>query len=423
VSGGVDLPERAEVVVVGAGLAGLAAARVLHQAGRDVVVIEASDGIGGRVRTDIVDGFRLDRGFQVLLTAYPEVTRQLDVRALDLQRFDPGSVVWLGGHGHRVVDPFRAPRHAWATVRAPIGSLADKARILRWRRRLQRSSAVELLHGPDLPAITRLRAEGFSNAFIDRFLRPLAGGITLDEALSGSSRMLEVIVKMLAEGDAAVPAKGMGAISDQLASMLPPARVVLNQRVDHVDGTSAMIGGRRIDADAVVVATEGPAASALLGLPAVGSRSAACVWFAADSAPLTDKLVVLDGDGSGPIANVAVLSNVAPSYAPPGRVLIAAAGPSDGATTSAPLADQARVQLRGWWGPQVDRWHELRTDLIAHAQPDSRPPFDPKRRQQLGEGRFVCGDHRDTPSIQGALHSGRRCGEAVAAYLAHGTAR
>ena len=422
-SGRAEVPERAEVVVVGAGLAGLAAAGVLHRAGRDVIVVEASDGVGGRVRTDIVDGFRLDRGFQVLLTAYPEVTRQLDVRALDLRRFDPGSVVMLDGRGHRVVDPFRAPAQLWATARAPIGSLTDKARVARWRWRLRRSAAVELLRGADLPAIDKLRAEGFSNTFIDSFLRPLAGGITLDRALSGSSRMFEVIMKMLAEGDAAVPALGMGAISEQLAAAIPSARIMLSTHVDAIDGTSIIVGGHRVHADAVIVATEGPVASSLLGLPAVASRAAGCVWFAADVAPITDKLVVLDGEGRGPIANVAVMSNVAPSYAPAGRVLIAAAAPGiDPATDShaggGALAEQARTQLRSWWGPQVDRWQVLRTDVIAHAQPDSRPPFDPKRRQQIGAGRFVCGDHRDTPSIQGALYSGRRCGEAVVAHLA-----
>ena len=412
--------ERADVVVVGAGLAGLAAACALHEAGRDVVVLEASDGVGGRVRTDVVDGFRLDRGFQVLLTAYPELHRQFDVAALRLQRFDPGALLWTGGRGYAVGDPLRMPPRAWPeAVRAPIGSIADKARIARWRRRLLAGAAADLLRSPDLSAIAALRAEGFSSATIDRFFRPLAGGIQLDLSLRASSRMLAVVFRMLFAGDAAVPADGMGAISEQLAAHVPADRVVLDTPVLAVERTMVRVSGdRTVAADAVVVATEGPAAARLLGLAPVASRAASCVWFAAEAPPVPQRAIVLDGDGTGPVANVAVMSNVAPSYAPPGRALIAAALPGVGADHGlGDAADVARRQLRGWWGPVVDRWQVLRTDVIAHAQPATDPPFSPRRRVDLGGGLFVCGDHRDTPSIQGALFSGRRCAEAVAMAL------
>ena len=427
-SASVPLPERAEVVVVGAGLAGLAAARVLHRAGRDVVVLEASDGVGGRVRTDVVDGFLLDRGFQVLLTAYPELHRQLDVRALRLQPFDPGALVWTGGRGHLVIDPARAPaRTWWAAARAPVGSLLDKARVARWRRRLLTGSARDLLRGPDVPALATLRAAGFSSEMIDRFFRPLAGGIQLDPSLRSSGRMLSIVFRMLFEGDCSLPADGMGAIPAQLATQLPPGRLWLDTPVLGIDGITGrstggiavrVAGDRTVTADAVVVATEGPAAARLLGLPAVVGQPASCVWFGADAAPVAGRAIVLDGDGSGPVANVAVHSAVAPSYAPPGRALVCAAMPGVGPDSGlGDPADAARRQLRGWWGPVVDRWQVLRTDVIAHAQPSSDPPFRPRRSVALGGGLFVCGDHRDTPSIQGALFSGRRCGEAVAATV------
>jgi len=168
----------------------------------------------------------------------------------------------------------------------------------------------------------------------------------------------------------------------------------------------------------VVVATEGPAASRLLGLAPVAGKPSSCVWFAADAPPVSGRAIVLDGDASGPVANVAVHSAVAPSYAPEGRTLVCAAMPGVGPDSGlGDLADAARRQLRAWWGPAVDRWQALRTDVIAHAQPSADPPFHPKRSVALGGGVFVCGDHRDTPSIQGALFSGRRCGEAVAATL------
>jgi hypothetical protein len=192
--------------------------------------------------------------------------------------------------------------------------------------------------------------------------------------------------------------------------------VHLNTPVESLDGSTVILRtGDRITARAIVVATDGPTASTLLGLPAVHSRTAGCVYFSADTPPNDKKYVILDGSGKGPVLNVALISNVAPSYAPPGKHLIAAALPG---VISGDLEQLARKQLREWWGPQVDSWKHLRTYAITHGGPVQSAPFSPKQRVSLGDGRFVCGDHRDTGSIQGALYSGRRCGEAVVRSLA-----
>ena len=409
------VPDSADVVVVGAGLAGLSAARAVHEAGLDVLVLEASDGVGGRVRSDVVEGFTLDRGFQVLLTAYPELETQFDVDALNLRRFEPGAMLWDGKRISVLGDPLRRPKTLVSGALAPIGSVADKARLLRQRIRLARADVGDLLRHDDDTTYHALLSDGFSESMIDGFFRPFVGGIQLDPTLQTSRRMFDVIMRCLLTGDAAVPAGGMGTISTQLASHLPPQAVRLEAPVSAVKPGEVRIGDRVVAAQRVIVATEGPAAASLLGLDAVESNPATCVWFAADEAPVDDRYLILDSSASGPALNIAVMSNVAPEYAPAGKTLIAAACPGiHNPHAEAPV----RKQLALIWGSAVESWRHLRTDTIAHGQPRQYPPFAPKKKIDLGEGLFVCGDHRDTASIQGALFSGRRCGEAVVESLA-----
>ena len=411
-----SLPSQCDVVIVGAGLAGLSAAREIQRHGHSVIVLDSSDAVGGRVRTDIVDGFQLDRGFQVMLTAYPELQTQVDMRALDLRPFDPGALVWRNGKGHAVSDPFRKPQTLATTAFAPIGSVFDKARIVVLRARVMRRKPAVLLGGQDVSTDVALRAFGFSTKIINRFFRPLFGGIQLDPHLATSRRMFDVIFKSLSEGQSVLPSRGMHALPLQMASRLSEGTIHLNNRVSTVDGTKVTLAsGESITARAVVVATDGPTASSLLGIPIVESRKVGCVYFSADAPPTKEKYVVLDGTGNGPVLNVAVISNVAPSYAPADKHLIVAALPG---VTDGDLEAMSRQQLRSWWGPQVDSWKHLRTYVINHGGPVQKPPFSPKQRVDLGNGLFVCGDHRDTGSIQGAMFSGRRCGEAVVRSLA-----
>lgn len=401
----------ADVVVVGAGLAGLAAACTLRAAGREVVVLEAADAPGGRVRSAQVAGCTVDRGFQVVLTAYPELSRQLDVDALDLRRFDPGVVVRVGDRFHRVGDPLRMPLTIGSDLMAPVGTIADKARLARWALALRRADARSLLRGPDEPVGATLERLGFSRVIIDRLFTPLLGGILLDPALTVSCRFAEVVLRCLLVGWAAVPAGGMQAIPDQLAGRLPPGSLHLGTAAAQVSAHGVRLAdGDVLRAQAVVVATDGPAAAELLGIPNPGSLPASCAWFAAPEPPTGDRLLVLDGNQHGPARNVAVMTNVAPQYGTGGTAVIAAACPG---TADRNLEQPVRVQLREWWGPAVEAWTHLRTDVIHHAHPLQRPPFTPRRSVRLQSGVFLCGDHRDTASIQGALFSGRRCATEV----------
>ena len=223
------------MVVVGAGLAGLACAVALHDAGHDVRVLEAGDAVGGRVRTDHVDGFLLDRGFQVLLTAYPEAHRQLDLEALDLRAFDPGALIQLGQSSSVIVDPFRSPSRVIDAALSPAATLTDKLRIARLRRRVRSVHPASLLRGDDMTTVAALREDGFSDRTIERFFRPLFGGIQLDPSLATSRRMFDVIFRTLADGDSVVPSAGMQAIPEQLAARLPEGSIELGRFVRSVE--------------------------------------------------------------------------------------------------------------------------------------------------------------------------------------------
>lgn len=410
-----------DVAIVGAGLAGLCCARQLSALGIDAHVFEASDGVGGRVRTDDVDGFRIDRGFQVLLTAYPEAQSVLDYEALDLRPFDPGALIWTGRALERIGDPLRRPSSLVPTLASSVGTLADKLRILRLRQSVTRTTLTKLWARPETTT-ARVLAEryGFSERMIDGFFRPFLGGVFLDPDLSASSRAFEFYFRMFSRGDAAVPARGMQAIPEQIARALPDGRLHLHARVASAEpGAITLTGGERIEARAVVVATEAPEAASLLpGFEAPASRSTLCLNWAADHAPVRDKMLVLDGTGSGPVNNVQVLSQVSDAYAPDGRALVTASVLGHPVASDEDIEREARVQLRRWFGARVDGWRLLRADRILHALPDLPSLEPPERSVTWDNGVFVTGDHRRNASINGAMVNGRHAAEAVALALA-----
>lgn len=371
------------------------------------------------MRTDRAEGFLLDRGFQVLLTAYPEARQRLDYTALRLRSFYHGALVWTGRGLHRVADPLHHPKDAAASLAGPVGTTLDKLRVLALRRRAGSGSLPELFSRPDTTTINALRRLGFSNSLIDLFLRPLLSGIFLDRELATSSRMLDFVIRMMSQGDVALPAAGMGALSDQLAARLPPGALRTGAHVTRLDPDGVTLeSGETIRAGAVVVATEGDVAARLTGrLAAPPPRAATTVYYAASRSPVGGPYLVLNGVGLGPVNSLCVPSDVAPTYAPHGQALVAASVLGLPAADDAALDADIRTQLRRWFGTQVDEWRRLRIYRIPWALPDQAPPvLEPaERRVQLDARLFVAGDHRDTGSIQGALVSGRRAAEAVLA--------
>ncbi len=404
-----------EVVIVGAGLAGLCCARRLHRERVPFVILESSDGVGGRIRTDVVDGFRLDRGFQVFLTSYPEARETLDYAALELRAFRPGALVRHGGRFHTLADPWRRPLAGFRSVFSPVGTFADKLRIARLRARCLRGSVEDQFQRPETTTREALRAEGFSQAMIGRFFQPFLGGIFLESDLETSSRVFHFVFRMFSTGDATLPAEGMEAIPRQLAEGLPPGSIRFGAKVARVrPGHVELESGEVLEAGAVVVATDGVAAGPLLGESTVEHLGVTCLYFAAPSPPISEPILVLNGDGRGPVNNLCVPTAVAPTYGPGGQSLVSATvlgtPPDDGALRAGVLD-----QLGEWFGPVVQNWRHLRTDRVVHALPRQRPPVlaEPGSPFQPQPGVYVCGDHRAIASINGAMVSGRRVAEKV----------
>ena len=397
-------------------MAGLACAVQLHRAGQEVRIFEASDAVGGRVRTDIVDGFLLDRGFQVYLDRYPETGKLLDLEALDLKAFEPGALIYRDGRLHRLMDVFRRPANAWSSVTAPVGSLADKLRVGLMRMKILNSSFEAIAVREDRSTATYLRDCGFSEAIIDRFFRSFYGGIFLERALRTSSRMFEFTFKLFGQGSATVPAQGMGEIPKQLAALLPDGSIQLNQAVQAVGIDSITLeSGERIQGCATVVATDGSAAHALLPElegPAPEWRSVTTLYFAADRSPIREAIICLNGSGSGTVNNVCVISDAAPCYAPEGQSLLSVS--VLGLVEADDLVKQVRSELLEWFGPEVSSWRHLRTDHIRRGLPEQLPNCSaPNSIHQAGV--WVCGDHLSSASIEGAVVSGKQTAAAILA--------
>lgn len=414
--------EVADVVVVGAGVAGLACARELVAAGLDVAVLEASDGVGGRVRTDRLDGFLLDRGFQVLLTGYPEARRALDLATLRLHELYPGALVWADGRFRLVADPYRRPLDALRTLGGSVAGFSDYLPLARLRRRARAGTVEAVLSRRETSSLERLRELGFSERASERFFRPFLGGVFLDPELSTSSRMLEFVMRMFWLGHAALPAEGMQAIPEQLARALPAGVIRLRTRVTQVEPRAVVTeSGERVVARAVVVATEGPAAAQLVPqILAPGSRGTTCLYFSAPAEPLdAGPILLLNGERRGPVNNACVLSSIARSYAPEGVALVSASVLGVPDKDDQALEAAVRDHLASWFGDQVGSWRHLRTYRILHALPAVVPPaLEPASRTvRLDPGLYVCGDHRDTASLNGALASGRRAAWAVVEEL------
>jgi phytoene dehydrogenase-like protein len=405
------------VLIIGAGLAGLACARRLTNAGLTCTVLEASDGIGGRVRTDLVEGFRLDRGFQVLITGYPEARETLNYPALELMPFHAGALIRHNGRFHVMSDPFRRPQDLLQMLLSPVGSLADNFRMLRIRRDALEQRLCSVMKDPARPTRDVLQAYGFSDAMVMHFFRPFLSGVFLETELSTPCWIFELVWAAFCRGVTAVPRDGMSAIAQQLAAALPLGTIRLNHAVQQIQGASVLLeSGEQLTGDVAVLATDDAMASRLRGEPPprTSARNSITLYFDAPVAPQRGPWLMLNGEGEGLVRTLCVLSEAAPSYAPPGRALISVTA-SEETSTHDDCTQAVRLFLRSWFGSQVDEWHHLRTDRIYRALPpiDVLSPENRTASPRVASGLYLCGDYRESGTLDGALLSGRKAAESI----------
>jgi phytoene dehydrogenase-like protein len=411
-----------DVIIIGAGLSGLACAVTLHEQGLEPMLLEASDAIGGRVRTDRRDGFLLDRGFQVLQTWYPEAQRMLDYERLDLRAFYPGALVHMQGRVHRVSDIWRRPSCLPEMLVSPVGTLGDKLRLLGLRRRCLRGDLEALYSRPEEEALSMLRGLGFSSRMVARFFKPFFSGVFFEPDLGVSSRAFEFVFRAFALGDTALPARGMGEIPAQLAQRLPGDCIRLGSRVDRILGQDVLLdSGQRLRADTIVVATEGYETVRLLGRPrgsVAAGRGTTSVYFGTETTPIEGPYLLVNGEGRGRINSLLCPSNLSDHYAPRGQHLVTVNvhGAEHNPDT---LETELRRELTGWFGHQVRAWRRLAVYRLPRALPVQAPPvvYPGSVRLRQSDGLWVCGEYRSAPSIQWALHSGRRAGEEIGLHL------
>jgi phytoene dehydrogenase-like protein len=407
----------ADVIVVGAGLAGLACARTLTAAGLDVIVLEAADAVGGRVRTDVVDGFRLDRGFQVLNPSYPSLETFVDLARLDLHSYLSGVIVALGTRHHLIADPRRSPQAVVSTALAPVGSVPGKVRLGALALQTARRSPDADLAVPESTTAELLQRHGIEPDTVERLLRPFLTGVFLEDALTTSSRFFDFVLRSFVKGSPGLPALGMQALSDEVARPLPPDTVRLDTPARSVSGGRVATDSGELRARALVVAVDPDRVDDLLpGFSAPPMRSVTTWYHTTPGVPgsaLTNGLPVLlvDGERRGPVINTSVLSTVAPEYAPPGSTLVS----SSVLGTSGPAADEAavRAHLATLYRRSTADWQLIERVPVPAALPRMPAPLALDKPVRYVESTYICGDHRATGSIEGALHSGHRAAEAV----------
>lgn len=409
-----------DVLVIGAGIAGLTAAKLLKEAGKTVKLIEASNSIGGRIKTDLYQGYLLDHGFQVLLTEYPEAKKILNYNQLHLKAFDPGAIILNEKGITEIGDPLRKPSTLVQTLISPVGSIFDKLKMLGLKLKLAGTSIEQIFEKQEITTWQYLKQVGFSEKMLNQFFKPFMTGIFLENELTTSSRMFEFVFKMFSEGDTAIPAKGMAEIPKQLANSLLKEDILFNEKIIGIDNNRVQTEkGNWYTAKKILIATNAPGIPAPFRIYNSNMHQVINIYFTANKSPINKPIIVLNASKSKIVNNIAVLDQVSKAYAPEGKSLI-----SVSVINQNLLAHESNLpalvlnEIKQWY-PDAINWEYLKTYNIPYALPLDEHVVDTTDKAiiRLTDESFICGDHLLNGSINAAMKSGRLAVEAILSCL------
>lgn len=414
----------ADVIVIGAGLAGLQCAQRAQRSGHTVIVLEAQNAVGGRVQTDLVDGFLCDRGFQLLNPAYPAVRDWIDVRALELQKFGVGVVVRTGDTTTTLAHPLRHPRHALTTLRSELTPMSDLKALAKWIGPSLLRPATVYRQENDQTLQESFDEAGLTGRLRRDVLDTFLSGVLATSSGQSSANYVRLLMRFFALGVPGLPHGGMQALPEQMANSLDqPVRTgtAAHQLKETADGVHVTTDQGTLRARVAVVAVDPQNVAEFAQLPTPVTCGLTTWWFRAPERPMAGPFLMVDatrrgGGPAGPIWNTAVISEAAPSYAPVGEHLVQATTLLDRPDGNATETD-VRRDLERLYGTSTQGWDVLTHHVLPHALPAQPPPLENRLPKWTGKRTLVTGDHRGTGSIQGALNSGDRAGRAVMDFL------
>jgi len=404
-----------DVAIIGAGLSGLSAAYHLQEKGYKVAVFESNAKVGGRCKTDYVDGFILDRGLHFFQKGFAESKRLLEYRTLRLEPVYPGAMVHYNNNFHLVTNPLRKIGDSLSLAVAPIFTFKDKVKLVSLLSQLFTFSEDNLKQLSGKTTLEFIQEKGFSDIIIQSFFRPLTKAIFYDETMSISAGVFCSMLKTFAFEENALPAYGIGSIPVQLAERLQEGTIHLHSRVKQIrEEGIELSNGDFVQAKKIVVSLPPHDIEKILPEYKVETvfKPVTCMYFTTKTPPVNSPIILLNGDVKGLVSSVFVPTTIQPSYAPPGSHLINVTLQSTNDIDDEELIDQVLQELIDWFGIKVNDWIHLKTYHIKNGLPNIRRHHALKYHEEK-DGLFFCGDHLSYGSVNNALLSGRSVAEAV----------
>lgn len=403
-------------VIIGGGISGLTCAKYLNEKGCSFILLEGSDALGGRVRTDKVEGFKLDRGFQVLLTNYPEARKTLNYSDLRLKYFDSGSLIKAEKGFMKMENPFRKKMAYLTMAFSSVGSFSDKLKIRKFANDVAEIPDEAFFQMEATDTLTFLKNYGWSDKMITNFFKPFLGGVFLENDLITSSNFFQFTFKQFFRGDAAIPLEGMQAIPDQMAEKISSTKIRRNARVKGIENNQVFLeGGEILTTDRIVLATDPQATDMFLGETSKRIyNTTTCTYFSAEYSPLKgQKMIALNPNRRGVVHNLCVPSDISPEYGNAGKSLISVSTQGLEKVDEQKLTSRIKRELFDWFGAQVNVWKHLKTYHIPESLVQYRAEM-PKQSLKLSENLYRCGDYLAYPSLNAAMQTGREVAEMIA---------